>query len=194
MKYKLLSISLLTLVLGGCTYGVEIGPIELHPSQNGNIQPLTKTTSPVTNIYIQYQDGFEVKTAVADFQPKGIIEGQRSPLIPLDEEDSHLHALGFITHISNDGQKATLQYNDSVIQLAVGDPTLFIDDKPGYNMGETPIYNNATIYIPIIPLLDVLKIDYEVVGTDLTIGGKYTDDSGEPVDTRTVEPTEQPVE
>jgi len=180
MKSKLLTVCMSALVLGGCTYGVEIGPIELPPSQNGNIQQLAKNTTALKNIYIQYQDGFNVKTAIADFEPKGTIPGVRSLLIPLDEDDSDLSALGFTTHISNDGTEAILQYNDSVVRFKVGDHSMFVNDKPGLQIADAPIYNNSTIYVPIIPILDALKIDYTAVGEDLTIGGRYTDDTGQP--------------
>ena len=180
MKGKLIAVCLTGSLLAGCTYGVEMGPIELPPSQDGNLQPLASSLSPVENIYIQYQDGFDVKTAVASFEPKGIIKGTQSPMIPLDEEQSDLAALGFITHISLDGQEAYLQYNDSVIKFKVRDTMMYVDDKPGIALSDKPLYNNATIYIPIVPVLDALKIDYSISSTDLTIGARYTDSSGNP--------------
>lgn len=165
-------------MMTGCTYGVEVGPVELPPKQGGNIVPMQSSKSPVTNIYIDYQNKFDVQTAVADFMPKGIIPGEASPMIPLDRTNSDLQALGFTTYLSKDGEEALLVYNDSQIKLEVGDNSLYLDDKPGVRIVDAPFYNNTTMYVPIIPILDALKLDYEVNGTDLTIGGMYTDDTG----------------
>lgn len=180
MKKRLLVACLVPFVLTGCGEEVNTGRVEVPPSQDGVLSDIPKQTTYVKNIYIKYQDRFEVKTAVLDFQPKGIILGTQSPMIPLDEKESQLQSLGFRTNISNDGEEAQLLYNDSVIRLKVGDTSLFINDEPGQQMADAPIYNNTTIYVPIIPILDALKLDYNITGEDLTIGGMYTDDSGQP--------------
>ncbi|MFF2798068.1 hypothetical protein [Lysinibacillus xylanilyticus] len=183
MKVKLLVVCLGALVLSGCFQKVEVGPIDLPPKQSGTLVDIPQTTTNIKNIYIQYQNKFEVNTAVADFMPRGIIPGTQSPMIPLDEKDSQLQSLGFKTNISHDGEEAQLLYNDSVLVFKVGDKSLFMNDAPGIQLVDAPIYNNGTIYVPIIPILDALKIDYKIAGEDLTIGGMYTDATGEPAST-----------
>lgn len=185
MNKKILMLGLTTLLLTGCGDSVKVGPVELPPSQSGNKLPIPSTLTNIKNIYIKYQFKFEVRTAAADFQPKGIIPGVQSPMIPLDADDSQMQSLGFTTHVSTDGEEALLIYNDSSIKFKTGDKTLFLNDEPGIQIVDAPFYNNSTIYVPIIPILDALKIDYEIVGEDLTIGGMYTDDAG---DTRNSEP------
>lgn len=179
MKVKLLTVCFATLLLGGCFETTQVGRIEVPRSQVGDLSELPKTTTYIENIYIQYQNKFDVEKAVADFLPKGIIPGVESPMIPLDAKNSQLSSLGFITYISHDGEQAVLTYNDSVLRFQVGENTLFLNDSPGIQIVDAPIYNNTTIYVPIIPILDALKIDYKIEGADLTIGGMYTDGTGD---------------
>lgn len=179
MNKKILMLGLTALLLTGCGSGDKVGPIDVPAKQSGNLLPIPSTLTTIKNIYIEYQFKFEVRTAAADFEPKGIVPGVQSPMVPLDEDDSQMQSLGFTTHISNDGEEALLIYNDSSLKFKVGDKTLFLNDTPGIQMVDAPIYNNSTIYVPIIPILDALKIDYEIVGQDLTIGGMYTDDAGD---------------
>lgn len=180
MNKKLLVVSLSALLLAGCDYGVKVGPIPIPPKQGGTTSEIPNTNTTIKNILIKYQDKFEVRTAVADFEPKGIIAGTASPMIPLSKKDSQLESLGFTTYLSNNSEEATLVYNNYVMKLKVGDKSLFVNDKQGIQMVDAPIYNNTTMYIPIIPILDALKIDYTIAGEDLTIGGAYTDDTGNP--------------
>lgn len=179
MNKKLLMLGLTTLLLTGCGSDTEVGKVQLPPKQSGTLVPIPNTLTTIKNIYIEYQFKFEVRTAAADFEPKGIIPGVQSPMVPLDADDSQMQSLGFTTHISIDGEEALLVYNDSSLKFKVGDKTLFLNDTPGIQMVDAPIYNNSTIYVPIIPILDALKIDYEINGPDLTIGGMYTDDAGD---------------
>lgn len=182
MKKKrfLLYLPVLAITLSGCFLEPqEVGPIPIPESEAGTLKPLTSTLYPVDKITVKYQAGFEVTEVVADFKPKGIIKGNNSPLIPLDAEKSDLANMGFITYVSLDGRSATLTYGDAIIQLQENDPNLFINNKPGVNMLDIPIFNNSTLYVPIIPILRELDIHHEIIGDTLVIGGQYTDGTAE---------------
>lgn len=180
MKKKLAVIALGTMFLVGCAEDIVTGPVIVPRSTEGDIRPVVSSLSPIKNIYVEFQNKFEVGTAAMPFEPKGIIAGKESPMIPLSDRQSDLQSLGFVTYISNDGNEATLTYNDSILNFKVEDESLYLNDSLGTIIVDKPFYNNGTIYVPIIPILEVLKIDYEVAGTDLIIGGVYTDDTGEP--------------
>lgn len=180
MKIKLLALVLLTLVLTACQEVEHKGPIPLPEKQEGKTGQLMYEQSGITNIFVEYQNKFDVGKAQLDFEPRGIIDGIASPLIPLGKTSSQLEALGFTTHISIDGEEATLEYNKNYLRFKVGVKTLFLNNDEALQMADAPIYNNTTIYVPFIPILDVLKIDYRIEGTDIIVGGMYTDDSGKP--------------
>lgn len=176
MRKRNILVAPLLLLLVACGDEVVIGPIPLPASAEGSVRDIPKSTTSINNIEIRYQDHFDVKTAIASFYPKGIIPGERSPMIPLSEGYSDLQALGFTTSLDNEGKKVVLQYNDSIIRMMVDDATLFINDR-AIQLIDRPFYHNQTIYVPIIPILDALKIDYSLNASDLIIGGMYTDDS-----------------
>lgn len=176
MKKILLCIPM-AVMLGGCLGIPEVGPIPIPPSQVGKKSPLPNNLTQVNEIQIYFQDKKEVKKAVAAFEPKGLIPGEQSPMIPLSDEISDLQALGFKTNISQDGEEALLTYNDSTIKFKVGDKVLYKNNDAGVEMWDAPIYNNSTIYIPIIPVLDVLHISYEINGSTLEIGRANTEES-----------------
>lgn len=173
-----LVLPLTAVLLTGCVFEKqEIGPIELPPKESGNLNPLASQLYPVDKIKIEYQSGFEVREAFAEFAPKGIIKGMESPMVPLATGGSDLDNLGFVTYISLDGRRATLTYNDDILQFQEGDKSLFINNQPGIIMADAPLFNNSTLYIPILPVLEALDIHHELEGDTLVIGQQYTDDA-----------------
>lgn len=174
---KLLLCLPLVFLLGGCLGIPKVGPIDTPPSELGKTSPIPSTLSEVTSIQIYYQDKKTVKQASALFNPKGIIKGEESPLIPLDADNSDLDALGIKTEISNDGNDALLTYNDNTVTFKVGDRVLYKNKEEGSLILDAPIYSNSTIYIPIIPLLKSLGIDYKINANILEIGKAYTEES-----------------
>lgn len=168
----------ITLLLTGCgARGVHIGPVELPEKQEGNIIEAPDGLTSLKNLYLKYQDGGEIKTAQLQFEPKGIIRGKTSPMIPLASSGSQLEVLGITTDVSISGVKAQLSYNQHTLSLEAKNPNMFKDYDDSIGLEDFPYYQNGTLYAPLLPLLDALNIEYEINGENLTIGGTYTDDS-----------------
>lgn len=183
-KVKSLTLLVLTsLVLTGCIEDdFHRGKIEVPPSQVGIESPIKMAQSGYDSIYVEYQSEFQIGKAKLDFEPRGIIRGKQSPLIPLGKSSSQLEALGLTTHLSHDGNEAVLQYGDDYLKFKAEDTSMFINDSASMIMGDAPTYMNGTLYVPIIPILDALKIDYRTEGSEIIIGGMYTDGTGKPSD------------
>lgn len=178
MRKVIVIATALALLLTGCgASGVHIGPVELPEKQEGKILEAPDGLNPIKNIYVEYQAGADIKTAQLDFKPKGIIRGKTSPTIPLASSGSQLETLGIATSISINGNKAQLTYNQHVVVFEAKNKNLFKDSNDSISLGDVPIYQNGTLYIPLLPLLDALDIEYKISGVNLIIGGAYTDDS-----------------
>jgi hypothetical protein len=168
----------LAFLLTGCgATGVHIGPVELPEKQEGKVVEAPDGLNSIKNIYVEYQDGADVKTEQVDFKPKGVIRGKSSPMVPLASSGSKLEVLGIITNVSIDGNKAQLTYNQHVLLFEAKNKNLFKDSNDSISLGDMPIYQNGTLYVPLLPLLDALDIEYKISGENLTIGGAYTDGS-----------------
>lgn len=178
MKRVLVVATVLAFLLSGCgASSVHIGEVELPEKQEGKVVEAPDSLNPIKNVYVEYQSGADIKTAQLDFQPKGIIRGKTSPMVPLAASGSQLETLGITTSISINGLKAQLTYNQHVLIFESKSKNLFKDSNDSISLGDMPIYQNGTLYVPLLPLLDALDIEYKISGVNLTIGGAYTDDS-----------------
>lgn len=173
---KLILSMLTILILAGCAKDVEVGPVAVPEKMEGTKSALPDNLTSIDTVHVKYQVGKEVKEANLDFAPKGIIRGKLSPLVPAEDTKSLLKVLGIESKVSASGNNGQMEYNGNLLSFKKGDNYLFLNNDNGIDMGEPVQYQNGTLYVPIFPILDSLKISYEVNQNIVIIGGKYTDD------------------